>query len=203
MSPRTATRRRPPGALREVRERCAHRDGVRVVGVVDQQAAARERDLLEAPARELDLHALGPRQPERVERRQGRRRVRGLVARAEVEADAAEERAVRPRPRPSGSREPDELRCRRARPGSSYGTIAVPPGGSAATSSLFARSTPSSEPTSSRCAGPTFVIDADLRPRDPQSSAIWPKPRIASSTMQTSVSGSSRQSVSGTPISLL
>ena len=36
-----------------------------------------------------------------------------------------------------------------------------------------------------------------------QRSAIWPKPRIASSTMQTSVSGSSRQSVSGTPISLL
>src|SRR6476659_8173019 len=36
-----------------------------------------------------------------------------------------------------------------------------------------------------------------------QRSAIWPKPRMASSRMQTSVSGSSRQSVSGTPISLL
>jgi len=35
------------------------------------------------------------------------------------------------------------------------------------------------------------------------SSAIWPKPRIDSSSTQTSVSGSSRHSVSGTPISLL
>ena len=35
------------------------------------------------------------------------------------------------------------------------------------------------------------------------SSAIWPKPRIASSRMHTSVSGSRRHNVSGTPISLL
>ena len=40
----------------------------------------------------------------------------------------------------------------------SSGTIATPPGGSAATSSPFASATASSEPTRSRCAGPTFVI---------------------------------------------
>ena len=51
--------------------------------------------------------------------------------------------------------------------------------------------------------GPTFVITPMSGRANAQSSAIWPKPRIASSRMQTSVSGSSRQSVSGTPSSLL
>ena len=70
MSPRIATRRRPAAIRREVTERRPHRDGVRVVGVVDQQAAARQRQLLAAPTRELDLDPLGTRQAERVERRQ-------------------------------------------------------------------------------------------------------------------------------------
>ncbi len=87
--------------------------------------------------------------------------------------------------------------------GKSSGTMATPPGGSAATSSPFATVTAASEPTRSRCAGPTFVTT----PIDGRAicarSAICPRPRIASSRMQTSVSGSSLQSVSGTPSSLL
>ena len=41
ISPRIATVRRPSRALAQVRERGAHRDGVRVPGVVDEQPAAR------------------------------------------------------------------------------------------------------------------------------------------------------------------
>ena len=87
--------------------------------------------------------------------------------------------------------------------GKSCGTTAVPPAGSASISSDFALTTPSSEPTSSRCAGPTFVTIPSRGRAMLQSSAIWPKPRIASSTMQISVSGSRRQRVSGTPSSAL
>ena len=83
------------------------------------------------------------------------------------------------------------------------GTTAVPPGGSAAISSPFARATPSSESDELQVHRADVRDHADLGPRDPHSAAIWPKPRIASSRTQTSVSGSSRQSVSGTPISLL
>ena len=46
------------------------------------------------------------------------------------------------------------------------GTTAIAAGGSAASSSAFARATPSTEPTSSRWTGPIAVIDADVRPRD-------------------------------------
>ena len=38
-------------ALEQVRERCTHRDRIRVPGVVDQQASARQLRLLGAPAR--------------------------------------------------------------------------------------------------------------------------------------------------------
>src|SRR5919197_949292 len=55
-------------ALDEIGERRAHRDRVGVVRVVDQHTAARERELLASPARELDVHSLRPRQPQRVER---------------------------------------------------------------------------------------------------------------------------------------
>ena len=48
-----------------------------------------------------------------------------------------------------------------------------------------------------------FVITPMSGRVNAQSSAIWPKPRIAISTMQISVSGSTRQTVSGTPISAL
>ena len=83
------------------------------------------------------------------------------------------------------------------------GTTAIPPSGSAATSSAFERATPSTEPTSSRWTGPTAVITPMSGRAISQSSAIWPKPRMPISTRQTSVSGSSLPSVSGTPSSAL
>ena len=82
------------------------------------------------------------------------------------------------------------------------GTIAVPPGGRASTSSDFALATASIDPSCSTCAAPIVVITPTRGRANAQSSAIWPGPRMASSRMQTSVSGSSRQSVRGTPISL-
>ncbi len=48
-----------------------------------------------------------------------------------------------------------------------------------------------------------FVITPMSGRTNDASHAIWPSPRIASSVMQSSVSSSSRQSVSGTPISVL
>ena len=51
--------------------------------------------------------------------------------------------------------------------------------------------------------GPMFVITPMCGRVNAHSSAIWPKPRIASSRMTISVSGSTRQTVSGTPISSL
>ena len=100
MSPRIATRRRPSAFASSCAERRPHRDRVGVVGVVDQQAAARQRQLLAAPARELDLDALGARQAERVERGQRCGGVRDVVLGREVEADAARPSCVRPRARP-------------------------------------------------------------------------------------------------------
>ena len=56
--------------LDEVCERRAHRDGIRVVCVVDQQPAARQLVLVAAPAREVGVDRGRPWQPEGVERRQ-------------------------------------------------------------------------------------------------------------------------------------
>src|SRR5207237_1020124 len=56
-----AARARP---LREVDQGRTHGDGVRVVRVVDQQAAAGKLELFAAPAREVDVDTGGPRQAE-------------------------------------------------------------------------------------------------------------------------------------------
>src|SRR5512132_2450883 len=61
-------------------ERRSHRGRVRVVRVVDQQAAAGEWRLLAAPARELDVHPPGrERQAESLHREQRRYGVLRLV----------------------------------------------------------------------------------------------------------------------------
>ena len=83
-----------------------------------------------------------------------------------------------------------------SRSGSS-GTIAVPPAGSAATTSAFACATFSTVPSSSRCTGPMLVITPMSGRAIAHSSAIWPSPRIPISQTTTSVSGSIRVSVSG------
>ena len=86
--------------------------------------------------------------------------------------------------------------------GASAGTTAMPPGGSAAIASAFASATRSTVPTSSRCSGPIEVTSTRCGRATAQSSAIWPSPRMPISVTRISVSGSSRQTVSGRPISL-
>ena len=58
-------------------------------------------------------------------------------------------------------------------------------------------------PTSSRCSGPICETTAMSGRAIAQSAATWPSPRIPISVTRISVSGSSRQTVSGRPISLL
>ncbi len=91
------------GVRGEMLERGSHRGRVRVVRVVDQQAAAGQRRLLAAPARELDVDAaLGQREPERLHREQGCDRVLSLVPRRERELQL--ERAARRARRRPGCR---------------------------------------------------------------------------------------------------
>src|SRR5262245_26920258 len=74
--------------LREVLQRGAHRARVRVVGVVDQQAAAGQRRLLAAPARQLDVHSpVRETKTERPHREQRRDRVLRLVPSRERELE--------------------------------------------------------------------------------------------------------------------
>ena len=80
-------------ALCQVPERRLHRGRVRVVGVVDDEAAARQRQLLSPPRRQQHCRgALGQaleRQAESLVRRHRRERILRLVARREREPDAA------------------------------------------------------------------------------------------------------------------
>src|SRR5215218_2480636 len=87
--------------------------------------------------------------------------------------------------------------------GSSDGTTAVAPSRMPTSSSLFARATPSSDCICSRWTGPTFVTTPTSGSQIAVSSAIWPKPRIASSSTSTSVPGGAASSSSGSPISVL
>ena len=77
-------------SLGQVTERDAHRDGIRVVGVIDQQATAGQLLLVAAPAGEVDVHGRGRRQAQRIERCERRGGVLRLMTGGEVEADAAE-----------------------------------------------------------------------------------------------------------------
>src|SRR3954453_2867423 len=83
-----------PGSFHEIREGCAHRDGVRVVRVVDQQPAARELVLFPTPPCEVDLDAFRARQAERLESGKRCRCVLHLVPSREVETDTADDRAA-------------------------------------------------------------------------------------------------------------
>ena len=87
--------------------------------------------------------------------------------------------------------------------GASAGRIASAPAGSASSSSAFARATFSMLPSSSRCTGAIAVTTATSGRATAASARIWPGPRIPISVTTTSVSGSIRHSVSGSPISLL
>ena len=145
------------GALARGAERRAHRERVRVVGVVDQRARRRGAALLAAPARELDRgRALaGPveRQAERVVRRERGERVRGWCRAVQVEADlAAAEVDVRARSARSSADDVEPAATRTIVAGRRAGTARAaarrparppsPPGGSASSSSALARATP-------------------------------------------------------------
>ena len=110
---REAPAARPP--LGEVPQRRLHRGRVRVVGVVDDEAAAGERQLLAAPRRELHAppHSPSSRSSGRSERVVGGQRgerVLRLVARGEREADPAARRRRRGRRRRAARRRPAATR---------------------------------------------------------------------------------------------
>src|SRR3954447_923334 len=86
--------------------------------------------------------------------------------------------------------------------GSPAGTIAVPPGSSAAISSAFVAAIASMLPSSSRCTGPMLTITPTSGSAIAASSAIWPAPRIAISRTSTSVPGGAPRTVKGSPISV-
>src|SRR3954452_5068493 len=86
--------------------------------------------------------------------------------------------------------------------GSPAGTIAVPPGSSAAISSAFVAAIASMLPSSSRCTGPMLTITTTSGSAIAASSAIWPAPRIAISRTSTSVPGGAPRTVRGSPISV-
>ena len=85
------------GELVEVLDRGAHRDRVRVPGVVDEQAAARELELLVAHAGEVDVKLRRQLEAEHAGRRQCRKRVGRQVARGEADLDLAERRGEKRR----------------------------------------------------------------------------------------------------------
>ena len=83
----------PPfaGTVGEVRQGRAHRDGVRVVGVVDEHSTSGQLSLLPAPAGEVDVDVRRTREAEGVEGGERSRGVLYLVTRGEVEADAGDD----------------------------------------------------------------------------------------------------------------
>ena len=208
------------GARRRVRagaQRGPHRDRVRVEGVVDQRR--RRRGAASSSPRQREsatVAAPSPpveRQPERIVGARARRARSRLVPRREREVDArdrrARDRAPRSRSRSTSASRASHAARRRGRRGGTARAAARPgrspcrPAGSAASSSPFARATPSTIADELEVAGPDAVITpmsgrairAELRDL-----AEAAHPQLDE---QTSVSGSSRQSVSGTPSSLL
>ena len=79
----------------------------------------------------------------------------------------------------------------------------MPPARIPSSSSAFASATPSIEPSCSRWTGPRLVITPTSGSQIAVSSAIWPKPRIASSSTSTSVPDGAASTSSGSPISVL
>ena len=132
----------------------------------------------------------------------GERELELDVLSVDPEVPVAVRRARRPRDRTGGARcrrGRDRARARRC----SAGTTAVPPAGSAAITSAFASATFSTVPSSSRCSGPMCGMTAMSGRAIALSAAICPSPRMPISVTRIFVSGSSRHTVSGRPISLL
>ena len=210
------------GAGGQVVERRPHRQRVRVVAVVHEHDVARQVDPLAAQVRELDLEPAAGRHADRA-RRGGRgervaqvvrlhqRRLdldgrpvgvdRDLLAVDGDEPDVGGGSAVDPgieRDRAQvlaqvgGEQRLAGRQDRRALP------RAIP-----AISSAFAAAIASSDPSSSRWTGATFVITPTSGSQISTSSAISPGPRMPSSSTSASVPGSASRIASGSPMSVL
>ena len=209
MSPRTATLR--PVVLGQVLERRSHRDRVRVVGVVDQQAAAGERD--SSPRqRESSTSTLpvGKRRPSASYREERRDGVQRLVARGERELELEPLAAEREDDAAPAVDALERLDVLRAEP-MDLDVVAARNGSRSGSSGrrrcrlrqrgddlgLGLRDLLSTVPSSSRCTGPMLVITPTSGRAIAHSSAIWPRPRMPISQTTTSVSSRSASASAG------
>ncbi len=162
--------------MRDPSDGAVERQAKRVVGMERGERVCREVPLRE---RQLELDELA------LPRRSASRR---RAARSRCRVEAADVMSSRVRYGSSGP---------------AAGTTAVPPGGSAAIASAFASATRSTVPRSSRCSGPTCGTTTSVGTRE-RHTAPRPGRGHASpvSATSTRVSGSSRHTVSGRPISL-
>ena len=215
MSPSTATR--PSGGLLrgEIVQCGAHRQRVGVVAVVDdgrRRAPSTTRSPRSAPKARRRGPAASPRRPARRPPRRACcvRLWRGGERQLELDPVVAGEHHGRARPPRTGRRRP----ARRSRPrarragrveqrlaGRDDGDAAVPHPHAAAPPSPARR--PRASPSARGGPGPMFVITPTSGSQIAVSSAICPKPRIASSSTSTSVPAGAASSSSGSPISVL
>ena len=154
-------------------ERGAHRERVRVVAVVDQQDRLRERSSSSRQRRELDVEpSVGDSEAERVADDERGERVLELVARREARLAEPDRTARRRRKTPGSSTCPKrrismsvarQIRLEQRLVGHDRRAARRQRRRSARPSPARRSSTVS---TSSRCTGPTFVISADVGPRE-------------------------------------
>ena len=193
------------GGLGEVVERGAHRHRVGVVAVVDQRPRRRAAcTRCAAHRREATSSAPAGVTPERARRRHARRsrlqqvvrlRRRTAAGAISLAADArsatspsrlARGAATRRRPSPKRDRAQVLAQVRRRAAARRPGRPTLAPGASPAISSALAAAIASSEPSSSRWAGPTLTITPTSGSAIAVSSAICPGPRIAISSTSAS-----------------
>ena len=212
MSPSTATVRRPCRALDEVLERGAHRDRVRVVASLISRPPPGSGDLL--PRQRENSTSSAPSatsRPSACAATQRRERVLGLVARREARRRARDRRRS-----PTRRRRALASTLRRSARTSMSSRVEVRleqrlvghdrrPARRQRLDQLAPSPRDALERADQLEVDRADVRDhADVRPRERRRARRSGRGRASPArAMQTSVSGSSRQSVSGTPISLL
>ena len=215
-SRRARRRVRRPAARSEMLERRAHRDRVRVVGVVDRAgrrrgAAAPRRQSANATSRRPRPGSSGRpsarharERGERVLARGGARVKSTSIVPSEVETTAPAPRARTPS---SARRSPnaDDLEVAAARPEKLGGHDRGAAGRQRRRSARPSRAaTPSTVPTSSRCTGPIVRDHADVGPRERAELGDLAEPaHRRARRCRPRCPARARQSVSGTPSSLL
>ena len=213
-----ACRRAPPRAAPAARrgkvvDRGAHRHRVGVVGVVDDEHPAGSSRAGRAAPRTRTSSGRSGSTPSARAAATAASRLRRLwacpkAAQLDALAVVVDLRPRRRRPEQphlaalaEGDRASSARRCG-ASSGSPAGTTAVAPGARPAISSAFAAAIASSEPSSSRCAGPTLTITPTSGRAIAVSSAIWPGPRIAISRTSARCRAGAARIASGSPISV-